>query len=90
MLMRSRAPPVNILNMPAMVPWFWPMICSNCSGLMPGTGIWVPMRYTNKANSRNSRRDFSSPRPAPMLWGSIVGRFAMSVTRIACVVAAIA
>ena len=43
-LMRSRAPPENMLNRSANVPSFWEKNACNWIGSIPGTGIWVPTR----------------------------------------------
>ena len=39
MLIRSRAPPENILNKSSRVPWFCWKIFANLSGSIPGIGM---------------------------------------------------
>src|SRR5579871_6588558 len=53
---RDSAPPENMLNRPRIVPsWSWKNFAS-AIGSMPGVGMKVPMRYTIRPPSRNSRR----------------------------------
>src|SRR5512134_3069982 len=58
---RSSAPPENMLNMSRMPPRCERNSSASFSGSIPGTGMNVPMRYTIRAPSRNSRRRFKSP-----------------------------
>src|ERR1700732_1435022 len=61
---RDRAPPENMFTMPRMV-FDWSVKKRATSlGLMPGTGMKVPMRYTTSAPTRNSRRPRISPKRA--------------------------
>src|SRR3977135_558011 len=61
---RDRAPPENMFTMPRMV-FDWSVKNRATSlGLIPGTGMNVPMRYTTKAPTRNSRRPRISPKRA--------------------------
>ena len=41
---RESAPPENMLTMPRIVPDFSLKNRATCAGLMPGTGMKVPMR----------------------------------------------
>src|SRR5690554_2942526 len=65
-LIRSMAPPENMLNRPRKVPWFWLNNACSCAGLMPGTGMWVPIRYTTTAISTNISLALSSARPSAL------------------------
>src|SRR5579863_6475585 len=59
------APPENMLTTPSMVLDWSLKKRDTASGLMPGTGMKVPMRYTTSAPIRKSRRPRISPkRPA--------------------------
>src|ERR1035441_7947311 len=62
---RCSAPPENMLTTPRMV-FDWSLKKrATASGLIPGTGIKVPMRYTTRPPIRNNRRPRISPkRPA--------------------------
>src|SRR5882757_6714962 len=61
---RDSAPPENMFTMPRMV-FDWSVKNRATSlGLIPGTGMNVPMRYTTKAATRNSRRPRISPKRA--------------------------
>ena len=59
-LERFRAPPENMLNMSRIEPWFCSNRMARASGLTPGTGMKVPMRYTSSAPTRKSSRWRSS------------------------------
>ncbi|CFN76999.1 Uncharacterised protein [Bordetella pertussis] len=41
---RDSAPPENMLNRPRIPPSCWRNRSASASGLMPGTGMWVPRR----------------------------------------------
>ena len=57
---RSSAPPENMFTMPRMVLCVSSKNRATCSGLIPGTGINVPIRYTISAPNRNIRRERTS------------------------------
>ena len=44
MLIRSMAPPENMLTRSRIPPWFELNSDANLSGLIPGSGIWLPTR----------------------------------------------
>src|SRR2546425_157716 len=61
---RDSAPPENIFTMPRMV-FDWSVKNRATSlGLIPGTGMNVPSRYTTRAPTKNSRRPRISPKRA--------------------------
>src|SRR5882724_699928 len=61
---RDKAPPENMFTMPRMV-FDWSVKNRATSlGLIPGTGMKVPRRYTTRAPTRNSRRPRISPKRA--------------------------
>src|SRR5215468_9941092 len=63
---RCSAPPEKRLKRARIPPWFWRESSSSTAALMPGTGMWVPIRYTTIAPSRNSRRFFRSAYLVPL------------------------
>src|SRR5690242_15686421 len=61
---RDSAPPENMFTMPRIV-FDWSVKNRATSlGLIPGTGMKVPMRYTTRAPTKNSRRPRISPKRA--------------------------
>jgi hypothetical protein len=62
---RDSAPPENMSNMPRMPPDWESNSCLSCSGSIPGTGMYEPMRYTTSAPSRNHSRRLRSPNLLP-------------------------
>ena len=58
---RDSAPPENMLNKFRMPPCCPSKSACSCCGLMPGTGMCAPMRYTNNANNRKVSRRYKSP-----------------------------
>src|SRR5579872_895425 len=78
---RERAPPENMLTMPRMVLERSPKKRATSAGLMPGTGMKVPMRYTISAPIRNRMRVRISPKRAAspsVAAGLLNGVFAMA------------
>src|SRR6185312_2771104 len=65
--MRDSAPPEKRFAIPKMVPEFWLKKRATWAGLMPGTGMKVPIRYTIMAPIRNSTRARISPKRAASL-----------------------
>ena len=59
-VIRSKAPPENILNIPKIPLECLAKISANTRESIPGRGINVPKRKTIKANTVNNRRFFKS------------------------------
>src|SRR5690606_39873037 len=63
---RDSAPPENMLTRPRIPPDCELNSWRMASGLIPGTGICVPSRYTTSARIRNTRRCLRSPYFLPL------------------------